>query len=731
MSVTLLVVLAAFAHDASAQIPTPEIQNVRFDGNVTFPADSLAAAIVTQETECRSKVLVVPFCVLGVDFALRRAYLRTRELPRDQARLMIWYQRRGFLGVQVDTPTVVGGAGVTDVIFRIEEGRPVIADTITFLGVTGAGRGILADLPLRQGDRLSTLALDATSDTIRRRLNNQGYAYADVLRRAFRPAADPYAAEVTFEIVTGPRVRYGRIDVAGLDNLELATVLRTIRISSGDVFSIDQLEEARGRLSALEIVRNASVVAGLNPEPDSVVDVQVSLQEGDAYRMRVGGGWTTAECLNVEARWASRNFLGGGRSLQVRGRAGNVLAPEFGDVLCTQSGDGDFSTLTWLGSVDFLQPWIFSTRNSATASVFVERQTLPDVFIRRAVGFRAGLGRTIAPRTVLTGFYRPELSELDADDALFCTGFLVCSPDDIAALEGANWVAPVGVSLSQDRSDDLLNPRRGRRLSIEYETAASWTASDFRYARVVGEGAWYAPLTGSTVVASRLRGGWVSAGGFADLGDQSQDVVHPQKRFYAGGANSVRGFGQSRLGPRVLVTNPSDLTTPMADGGAGCTPQQVVALTCDASALAESRFDPQPTGGTRVLEANLEFRVGLATWLEMVAFGDVGQAWGTGESIALEDLEFTPGVGIRFPSPVGPIRLDLAYRFAGQDDLSVITTQLRPYDQIFDDLDSCLGGDCTLTPWVVTDQLAALTGMVPFGSDSGRLQFHVSIGQAF
>ena len=72
MCATALVALASSAHDAAAQIPTPEIQNVRFEGNETFPADSLAAAIVTQETECRSKVLVVPFCVLGVDFALRR-----------------------------------------------------------------------------------------------------------------------------------------------------------------------------------------------------------------------------------------------------------------------------------------------------------------------------------------------------------------------------------------------------------------------------------------------------------------------------------------------------------------------------------------------------------------------------------------------------------------------------------------------------------------------------------
>ena len=223
----------------------------------------------------------------------------------------------------------------------------------------------------------------------------------------------------------------------------------------------------------------------------------------------------------------------------------------------------------------------------------------------------------------------------------------------------------------------------------------------------------------------------MSAGGFVDLDDSSPDVVHPQKRFYAGGANSVRGFAQSRLGPRVLVTDPVELTTATALGGAGCSPEEVVDLSCDASDLDAGGFNPQPTGGTRVIEANVEFRVGIARWLEMVAFGDVGQAWGTGEAMSADDLEFTPGLGIRFPSPVGPIRLDVAYRFSGEENLGVVTTQLRPYDAVFDDTDACLGGDCALTPWIVTDELAALTSMVPFGLDSGRLQFHVSIGQAF
>jgi outer membrane protein assembly factor BamA len=734
---SLLVLAIGSPLEGAAQLRGPEIEAVRYEGNATFPADSLSRAIVTQETACRSAVLKfpIPFCGLGVGFSLRRSYLRDRDLPRDQTRLMIWYQRRGFLEVQVASPEVVSVREEVEVLFRIVEGRPVLADTISFLGVDGLEEtGLLDNLPLRQGDRLSTLALDATSDSIRRRLNNQGFAYGDVFRRAFRPDDDPYNAQVTFEIVRGPPTTYGAINITGLDALTVGTVRRTLQFNSGDRYREVDIRDAGARLRGLEIVRNARVVPAIGETPQSVVDVNVEVSEGDAYRVRAGGGWSTAECLNVEARWSSRNFLGGGRVLQVRGRLGNLLASDFRDVLwCTQSGEGQFAQPTWLAAVDLVQPWIFSTRNSLTASVFAERQSLPDVFIRRAVGIQLRLVRSLRPETTLALFYRPELSELDADDALFCTGFLVCSPSDIEGLEGANWLSPIGVTIAEDRSDDLLDPRTGSRLLLEVEHAAPWTASDFRYDRLVAEASWYSSLSESTVFATRLRGGWVGSGGFEGVVQASEDVeiVHPQKRFYAGGANSVRGFAQSRLGPRVLVSDPVDLLSPVENDGAGCAPQALVDLSCDAGAMADQQFNPRPTGGTRVLEANAEVRFRLASWLEGVTFTDVGQAWGTDVPMAFSDLEFAPGVGVRFPSPVGPIRIDVAYRFRGGEDLPVVTPQIRAFDPDTDTMADWLTVDGQEIPWVLTNDLALLNPLVLFGEDEGRLQFHLSIGQAF
>jgi len=741
----LTIVVASTPMSAWAQLRGPEVAEVRFEGNETFPSASLARAIATRDTECRTWVFkLLPLCPLGVDFALNRSSLRTRDLPRDRARLVLWYRQRGFRDVQVDTPAVESAGNGVRVVFRVEEGRPVIADSVGFVGLEDeTGRalvedGVLEELPIAPGDRLSTIALDATRDSITSRLSDRGFAYAEVYRNALRPADDPYNAIVTFEIVPGPLATYGDITVDGIVNLSVATVLRTVQINSGELYRRSEIQEAGARLYGLDIVRSASVMPDtVAVERDSIIDVAITVQEGDPFRVRAGSGWSTAECLNAEARWTSRNFLGGGRLLQIRGRVGNLLASEFRDAICTDSGEGDFARLTGLASVELVQPWIFSTRNSLSASIFVERQSLPEVFIRRAIGVQLALSRTIAPQTVLTGSYRPELSELAAADVLFCTGFLVCTPDDINRLAGSNLLSPVGLTLTRDRSDDLLNPRRGYRLVVDIEHAARWTTSDFRYDRVVAEASRYTPV-GSTVFATRIRGGWVGSEGFRDLvGDEeSVDIVHPQKRFYTGGANSVRGFAQSRLGPRVLVAAAENLLAMDGEGG-GCLPVEVV----DGSCVPDegTRFNPRPTGGTRVLEANAELRFPVASLFEGVVFGDVGQAWARGEDPALGDLEFTPGIGVRFPSPVGPIRVDLAYRFRGAENLDVVTEQIRPFDPAVDDeadrllIRGIAGTGEALTPidWVSTGQLSSLGRPVLFGSGDQGLQLHVSIGQAF
>ena len=720
----------------SSQVGRTEVSEVAFQGNQSFPDDSLSRAIVTRETECRS-VVFTPFCWAGADFALQRFYLPERDVPLDRLRLEAWYYQRGFREISVDTLTSLGEEGRATVSFIIDEGEPVIATRVDFEGGEGINEdGLLEGLPLQPGERLSILALDATRDTLERRLANRGYGRVNVLRRHLIPAVEPHTALVTFDIDTGSRVRYGPIMVSGNSELSEATVLNTLQFSTGDLYSRDEVQQGQGRLFGRDIIRSASVTSDFQSDPDSVIPITGNVVEGDAYRVRYGGGWTTAECFGVEAQWGARNFVGGGRLLQVRGRVANVLTPQFQNVLCPQGGTEEFGELTGTLSLDFAQPWIFSTRNSFSTALFIERQSLPDVFIREAVGVELALTRLIGPQTSFTLSYRPELSRLDAAEVLFCTNLLVCSPEDVSILQDANWLAPIGFSFTRNLANNILNPNRGYSVVLEVEHASQWTGSNFRYDRAIAEGTLYSGLGRSGVFAARIRGGWVGSGAFEALllTPGTFDLVHPQKRFYAGGANSVRGFAQGRLGPRVLTIDPVRLLEP-GTAGAGCNPSQLMDLSCDPASIKEGRFVPRPTGGTRVLEGNIELRFPIGLNLEGVMFTDVGQVWGGRDEVDLSKLAVTPGVGVRYLSPVGPIRIDLGYRFREGEPLAVVTSQLEVFNPNVHEESERIRIDGNVIPYVRTNELAALKTSRLFGEASPlslqRFQLHISIGQAF
>ncbi len=750
-AVTLLALLAlmgplpavAGLGELHAQAPQVELSRIDFRGNVAFPEDSLSRAIFNRETRCRSFVLA-PFCMFGAGFSIDDQPLNLRELPGDILRLRSYYGSRGFKEAQVDTVITRPESDRASILFQIDEGRPVRVTTLEVLGLDGLEALDLAtDLPIGQGDLLSSIDLDATRDSLIQRLQNRGYPRADVMRTSLVPAATPYQASVTFEVDAGPHAVFGPVTLVGNIKLSDGVVRRMLPFAEGQEYSHARRLEAQRNLYSIEMVQHASLDEAVDPAgllPDTVVPLQVTVTEGSVHRVRGGAGWSTSDCVNTEGRWTSRNFFGGARRLQVRGRLSNLMTEGLHDGICYQSGVGEFGGVNWLVSADFSQPWIFNQRFALGVSLFHERQSLQDVFVRQAVGIDLSLSRTVGPYTSLSFAYRPQLTQLEAAEVFFCTTFLVCTPEDISGIQDPNWLAPVAVNLVRDRSNSLLNPTEGYQVRFNAEHASAITGSDFQYNRVFGGLTRYLSLGAGQVLAARVQGGWVGAGTFALLGGGT-DIIHPQKRFYSGGANSVRGFSQNQLGPRVLTSDVAPLLSDVSDTqGPPCVPSQVMDLTCDANPLEDRSFGtPRPTGGRVLLEGGLEYRIPLGPRAEGAVFADFGRVWAEEGSAAASGLEVAPGVGIRYLSPIGPIRVDLGYRFRGVEDLRVVTSQIRPFDPGRDDpadrIKRSVNGTDETLDFVLLDELAVLGPSVAFGPDEGfslsRLQLHLSIGQAF
>ena len=310
----------------------------------------------------------------------------------------------------------------------------------------------------------------------------------------------------------------------------------------------------------------------------------------------------------------------------------------------------------------------------------------------------------------------------------------MCDFEGIEVLQRSNWLSPVGIRIAHESVGRDLGPASGYALGAEIEHASRLTGSDFAYHLAVGEASGFREFQRGWVLAGRVRGGWLAAGGFGALDPEvGSPIAHPQKRFYSGGATSVRGFAHNQLGPRVLFVDVETLVGAQADGAAPCTPDQIIELSCDARALDDDRFAPNPTGGSRLLQGNLEMRFPFASgdW-QGTLFLDFGQVWPDDGSREAARLEWTPGLGVRYFTAIGPLRLDLAYRFRGGEEHRVLTSGIRPYDAAADHPEERLAG---APDFVRSGQLEILPHPVLFGESAdwslSRLQLHLSLGQVF
>ena len=173
------------------------------------------------------------------------------------------------------------------------------------------------------------------------------------------------------------------------------------------------------------------------------------------------------------------------------------------------------------------------------------------------------------------------------------------------------YIAALPAQLSYDGSDDLLNPSRGYRLSGRLSPEVSFHAGTFTYARAQIDASIYQPVGSKVVLAGRLRLGTI-------MGAQ-RDQIAPSRRYYAGGGGSVRGYGYQDIGPKDVNND--------------------------------------PIGGRSINEFSIETRVRFGDF-GVVPFFDAGNIY-TNALPQFSGLRYGTGLGVRYYTSFGPIRLDV------------------------------------------------------------------------
>lgn len=687
-----------------------EVQEVRFEGNTTFSSSRLQVAVITEATTCRTFLFYfpLPLCPLtNWGLAKERSYLDESELELDVLRLILFYRRRGFRQVEVDTllertPTTA------KVVFQIAEHAPTLVAVVTVEGLEGPidSTQVAADLPIAVGGRLDMIELARAEALITDRLREAGYINATVLREYFIPN-DGGGAEVTLTAEPGALARVGEVEIFGSGPIGDDVVRANLEFQSGDTFRPSRVIQSQTRLYGLEAFQAANISRVSRTDSDTLVDLLVQVTPAPLRTIQVGVGLSTTECGQIESSFTHRNFLGGARVLTITSKLSNLGARSLdGRFPCQDVSEAEvYQDLNYALQADFAQP-VFG-RNTFRAGLFFEKESVPDLFVRNSRGGEISLTRTLSPGMLLSLLYRAERTSFadQSADVFFCVSFGVCQPSDIALLSESRWLSPLVLRWNYERTDNPLFPTSGLRLFAEAERAGALTGSDYRYFRLLTSGAAFQPLGHRLVLAVHARWGAVfptTSSIFSRAGALVDEIVHPQKRFFGGGPNSVRGFGLNLLGPTVLVVD---------------TEQDCPGLTPDVCAgqLEPGQLDERPVGGNSVLEGNIELRWQVSRKWTLVGFLDAGQVWEDLSNVSAPIA--TPGLGFRFRSPVGSLRLDLGYNPTGVTRKPVVA--VLPGGEILD-----LNQQLDFDPFTFDNPSLATEVF-------RRLQLQVSIGEAF
>jgi translocation and assembly module TamA len=476
---------------------------------------------------------------------------------------------------------------------------------ITIEGPETEPAGLVREaLPLKAGDPIVALNVEAAEANVRLRLPQQGYPFAEVGLRDVLLDPDTRLGDYTLPVETGPRSRFAGFTTEGNLAFGAKHVGVLSRFKRGELYDhrkVDDLREAMIATGLFTTVAASPVRTGEKAEDGTeYVNILVRQEAGPARSLSGNVGFNTGEGFRIEGTWEHRNFFppeGAIRASAIAGAKEQALRFQFRRSNFHQR-DRTLLIQAEAGRRDYLAFRGYTARLNG----LISRESTPIWQKKWTYAYGAEL---IATNESQMG--EPRLS---IGDAFFLAG--------------------VTGQLGYDASNSLLDPTKGFRLLGRINPETSLRDPSQPYIRNIAEGSAYFPATEAITIAGRARVGSIYGAELVELA--------PSRRLYAGGGGSVRGFGFQQLGPKIEVANPN------------FDPED-----------EDEKDDPtifRPTGGRSLVEFAVEARYRFGNY-GVVGFVDAGQVYES-QSPRLNDMRFGVGVGGRLYTNFGPLRADIA-----------------------------------------------------------------------
>jgi outer membrane protein insertion porin family len=596
--------------------PRFELEEIDLVGNEQVSDDRLRELIQTAP----------PGLLSAIPFVGDGGGLVDDVLSGDVDNIRSYYLLQGFLDVEVGPPEVERRGEELFVTVPIVEGEQRLVDRIAFEGMDALDEGeVRGALTLEEGGPFHPAVVDESSELIRARYDRRGYNAAQV------SATHDWNAErtrvgVTFKVLEGPQTVVDRIVVRGNEDTDASVIRRSLGLGSGEPVSTTGLLEAERDLYRLGIF--SSVEVELTPAPlgASTRDVVVRVEEGKVQRVTYGIGYDSESGLGGILGYSHANLFGKAVHLALDARVSEKRQE-------------------YRAFLD--QPYFFRYPVPVTYSLFrtaEERSSFEVVrrgarmeAVKQLGGTRLGLGydyRIIKSRPLGDSAERNDLERQFQD------------------LQVASLVPNVLL----DRRNDPISPTDGWNSIAQVQYAFPLFAAEADWLKVFLQHVHYVRLGFGTLALSARAGG-IEA--FSALPPEIDDPFIPDlpgldlpsedvflaERFFAGGSTTNRGYEQDELG--------IPLTKCLGPGG-------TVAADC-AATIFPVDGGLESAGGNGLALVNVEYRFPIFGPVEGVTFVDTGNVWADWRQIDTSDFLHSVGVGVRYVSPVGPLRLDVGY----------------------------------------------------------------------
>lgn len=430
----------------------------------------------------------------------------------------------------------------------------------------------------------STVILNAEKALLRD-LEKNGHPFAQVAGRDVVADHARGVLDISLQLEAGPIADFGQTAVDGAESVNSDFIARMAGIPDGEQYSPAALTAAEKRLRSLEVFSSVNVRGSDSLSADGTVPVQVTVSERKHRFLGAGATYSSTDGGGLEAYWGHRNLFGRAEKLRIEGSVSRLGATT------------DAKDMAWRGAILFEKPGVLGPASKFTSKFEVEQENL-DAYRRFSVEAAAGVSYELTPQQTVSAGVNVEYAKLTDSFNVDLETLTVALP----------------LEYVRDTRNNKLNPTTGTRLSLLVEPAHEINGGA-TFVKLRAEASAYRALDAEKkfVVAGRIAAGSIYG---ADLAS-----IPANRRFYAGGGGSVRGYGYQDIGP------------------------------LDATG--------KPTGGRSMLETSAELRIGITDTIGIVPFVDAGLV-SANEDFSGAEFKLGAGVGLRYQTPFGPLRVDVA-----------------------------------------------------------------------